>query len=47
MERERLRITNTILMEKNKVGGLTLPNFKAFYKATLLRQSGIGEKIEK
>lgn len=28
MDGEQHRITNTILKEKNEVGGLTLPNFK-------------------
>ena len=34
---KRPRIPNKILMEKNQVGGLILPDFKICYKATLVR----------
>ena len=38
MERQKkVRIVNSILKEKNKVGGLTLPNFTIFYKAIIIK----------
>ena len=35
----RLRIGNTTLKEKNKVGGVTLLKFKTYYKPMVIKQT--------